>query len=206
MSKFRHLRTAMLLFASFFFFALNAQKISVSGNVVDADNNEPLIGVTVIEKGTTNGVATDFDGNFTIKVGPKSTLQLSYVGYKPLEVKVEGKTQLNIAMATATTSLDELVVIGYGVQRKSDVTGSISSISGKDVNEVPVASALQAMQGKASGVNIIQNSGAPGGNTTIKIRGTGHCERFRPAICGRWIHCRRNRPYQPGRHCQCGNI
>ena len=113
----------MLLFASFFFFALNAQKISVSGNVVDADNNEPLIGVTVIEKGTTNGVATDFDGNFTIKVGPKSTLQLSYVGYKPLEVKVEGKTQLNIAMATATTSLDELVVIGYGVQRKSDVTG-----------------------------------------------------------------------------------
>ena len=174
MSKFRHLRTAALLIASLFFVALNAQqKISVGGTIVDADSQEPLIGVTVIEKGTANGVATDFDGNFTIKVAPKATLQLSYVGYKPLEVKVDGNNKLNIAMTTASTSLDELVVIGYGVQRKSDVTGSISSISGKDVNDVPVASALQAMQGKASGVNIIQNSGAPGGNTTIKIRGTG---------------------------------
>lgn len=132
MSKFRHLRTAALLIASLFFFALNAQqKISVGGTIVDADSQEPLIGVTVIEKGTANGVATDFDGNFTIKVAPKATLQLSYVGYKPLEVKVDGNNKLNIAMTTASTSLDELVVIGYGVQRKSDVTGSISSISGK---------------------------------------------------------------------------
>ena len=129
MSKFRHLRTAALLIASLFFVALNAQqKISVGGTIVDADSQEPLIGVTVIEKGTANGVATDFDGNFTIKVAPKATLQLSYVGYKPLEVKVDGNNKLNIAMTTASTSLDELVVIGYGVQRKSDVTGSISSI------------------------------------------------------------------------------
>lgn len=121
-----------MLIASLFFVALNAQqKISVGGTIVDADSQEPLIGVTVIEKGTANGVATDFDGNFTIKVAPKATLQLSYVGYKPLEVKVDGNNKLNIAMTTASTSLDELVVIGYGVQRKSDVTGSISSISGK---------------------------------------------------------------------------
>ena len=104
MSKFRHLRTAALLIASLFFVALNAQqKISVGGTIVDADSQEPLIGVTVIEKGTANGVATDFDGNFTIKVAPKATLQLSYVGYKPLEVKVDGNNKLNIAMTTAST-------------------------------------------------------------------------------------------------------
>ena len=162
-----------MLITSLFIFALNAQqKIAVDGQVIDADSQEPLIGVTVIEKGTGNGVATDFDGNFNIKVAPKATLQLSYVGYKALEVKLDGKNKLRLTMTPTTTSLDELVVIGYGVQRKSDITGSISSISGKEVNDVPVASALQAMQGKASGVNIVQHSGAPGGDTTSKIRGT----------------------------------
>ena len=110
--------------------ASKAQDITVNGTVVSATDSEPLIGASVVSsvKGT-NGTTTDFDGNFTIKVAPKATLQLSYVGYKPLEVKVDGNNKLNIAMTTASTSLDELVVIGYGVQRKSDVTGSISSIS-----------------------------------------------------------------------------
>lgn len=100
-------------------------------------------------------------------------LVVSYVGYKTQEVPVNGRTTINIEMSSNASALDEVIVIGYGVQRKSDVTGSISSVSGKEINNVPVSSALQALQGKASGVNIIQNSGAPGGATTIKIRGTG---------------------------------
>ncbi len=154
-------------------FGLSAQDITVTGQVVDQADNEPLIGATVIAKGTSHGAATDIDGKFSIVVPSKSTLVFSSIGYTPQEVAVNGRTHIDVAMSSTTTDLDEVVVIGYGVQRKSDITGSISSISGKEINDVPVASALQALQGKASGVNIIQNSGSPGGATTIKIRGTG---------------------------------
>ena len=153
---------------------LAAQNITVSGTVMDTAENEPMIGATVMQKGSkANGVATDIDGKYTITVPSNATLVFSSVGYEPVEVKVDGRKTIDVDMKQTTTALDEVVVIGYGVQRKSDITGSISSVSGKDVNDVPVSSALQALQGKASGVNIIQNSGAPGGATTIKIRGTG---------------------------------
>lgn len=173
MSNFKYLRATLLLIASIFSIAIYAQKNTVSGNVSDNATNEPLIGVSIMEKGTTNGVATDFDGNFVIQVSPNATLVFSYVGYEPQEVKVANRKNLTVTMTSTSTDLEELVVIGYGVQRKSDITGSISSIAGKDVNDTPVGSALQALQGKASGVNIIQNTGQPGSNTTIKIRGTG---------------------------------
>lgn len=156
-------------------FGLNAavQTITVTGNVMDPKENEPLIGASVTQKGTSNGVVTDVEGNFTINVPSDAVLMVTYVGYTAQEIKVNGRTNINIEMLTNAELLDDFVVIGYGVQRKSDVTGSISSVSGKELNNVPVSSALQALQGKASGVNIIQNSGAPGGATTIKIRGTG---------------------------------
>lgn len=173
MSKSNILRTTVLLIISFLSFTVYGQNISVSGVVIDGSNDETLIGATVMEKGTSNGVATDIDGRFTISVKPDATLTFSAVGYQPQEVKVAGQKELTVVMSQSATALDELVVIGYGVQRKSDVTGSISSISGKDINDVPVSSALQALQGKAAGVNIIQNTGAPGSATTIKIRGTG---------------------------------
>lgn len=150
-----------------------AQKITVKGNVTDGQTHETLIGLTVKEKGTTNGVITDFDGNYTIQVEKSATLEFSYIGYKNQSVAVGGRTTINVAMQPEASALDELVVIGYGVQKKSDITGSISSIAGKDVNNAPVSSALQAIQGRATGVNVIQNSGAPGGGTTIKVRGTG---------------------------------
>lgn len=152
---------------------LFAQKTAVKGVVLDADSQEPLIGVSVMEKGTANGTMTDMDGRFNIGVGPSATLVFSYVGYLNREVEVKSKTEIVVNMESTSVALDEMVVIGYGVQRKSDITGSISSVSGKDINDVPVSSALQALQGKAAGVNIIQNTGAPGSNTTIKIRGTG---------------------------------
>ncbi len=155
-------------------FTLGAQTITVTGTVNDPAEGEPIIGATVMQKGSkSNGVATDIDGNYTITVPANATLVFSALSYEPQEVAVNGQKTINVDMKAAATALDEVVVIGYGVQRKSDITGSISSVSGKDVNNVPVSSALQALQGKASGVNIIQNSGAPGGATTIKIRGTG---------------------------------
>jgi len=160
---------AMLLVA----FTAFAQSIKVTGTVTDAQSKETLLGVTVMQKGTSNGVITDMDGIFTISVPATSTLTFTYMGYTKKEVKVDGRKNINVEMEDDTKSLDELVVIGYGIQKKSDVTGSISSIGGKDINSQPVSSALQALQGRAAGVNIVQNTGAPGSGTTIKIRGTG---------------------------------
>ncbi len=147
--------------------------VSISGTVLDSKTREPLIGASVVEKGTSKGLITDMDGKFLLTTAPDATLVISYMSYKTTEVSVKGKQVLTILLDEDNQLLDEVVVIGYGVQKKSDVTGAISSIAGKDINDVPVSSALQAIQGKATGVNIIQNSGSPGGKTTIKIRGTG---------------------------------
>lgn len=150
-----------------------AQQPSVSGVVTDKETGEPLIGVTVRISGQTSGTVTDLDGRYTVHASQNATLDFTYMGYKKLTVAVGGRRQIDVQMQSDTQVLDELVVIGYGVQKKSDITGSISSVAGKDINDMPVSSALQALQGRAAGVNIIQNTGAPGGKTTIKIRGTG---------------------------------
>ncbi len=163
---------ASLLFAIIAIDA-TAEDITVSGTIFDPKEGEPVIGASVVVKGTKTGVFSDIYGNYTIKAPANGTLTFSGVGYKTITEKVNGRSMINVNMSSDSQDLDELVVVGYGVQRKSDVTGSISSVSGKEVSTVPTSSVLQALQGKASGVNIIQNSGAPGGATTIKIRGTG---------------------------------
>lgn len=174
MIKNKFSRIAIFFIAIFYSMASHGQTtFSVYGTVLDSKTEEPLIGVSVQEKGTSNGTITDIDGKFSLQIAPEATLILSYLSYETQEVNVEGKQNLMILLKEHSELLDEVVVIGYGVQRKSDVTGSISSISAKEINNVPVPSALQALQGKASGVNIIQNTGAPGSQTTIKIRGTG---------------------------------
>ena len=150
-----------------------AQQLSVSGVVTDKDTGEPLIGVTVRVAGQTGGTITDLDGRYTVSADQNATLEFTYMGYKKLSERIGGRRQINVQLQSDTQVLDELVVIGYGVQKKSDITGSIASVAGKDINDMPVSSALQALQGRAAGVNIIQNTGAPGGKTTIKIRGTG---------------------------------
>lgn len=148
--------------------------LSRSGTVSDAKSKELLIGVSVQEKGTSNGTVTDPEGRFTLRTTSEAILVFSYLGYDTKEVEVTGNDRsLSVLLDEKSELLDEVVVIGYGVQRKSDVTGSISSVSSREINNVPVSSALQALQGKAAGVNIIQNTGAPGSRTTIKIRGTG---------------------------------
>lgn len=148
--------------------------IAISGNVLDSKTQEPLIGVTVIQKGKTNGTITDFNGKFSIQATSNDAiLILSYMGYISQEVAIKDSKSLTILLEEKSQALSEVVVIGYGVQKKSDITGSISSVAGKDINNVPVSSALQALQGKAAGVSIVQNTGAPGSKSTIKIRGTG---------------------------------
>ena len=147
---------------------------TVTGKLIDRTTGYELIGATVLEENTSNGTITDVDGNFKITVSPNATLSFSYIGYKPETRKInQSYSNLIIQLTDDANDLDEVIVVGYSVQKKSDITGAISSVSGKDINNIPVSSALQALQGKAAGVQILQNTGAPGASTTIKIRGTG---------------------------------
>lgn len=116
----------------FVFIGVSAQTKTLTGTVKDA-NQEPLIGVSIVEKGTSNGTITDLDGNFSIKVNPKSSLVFSYVGYAPQTIVVGSQDHINVVMREDNKELEELVVVGYGVQKKSDVTGSISSVSANDI-------------------------------------------------------------------------
>lgn len=160
---------------SFFFCVIVAAQapIIVTGVIVDSKTGEPLIGAAILEKGTENGVTTNLDGEFSIRIRQGAVLAVSFLGYNPQEITTGTNRNLQIKLVEKTRELDEVVVIGYGVQKKSDITGSISSVAGKDISSLPVSSSVQALQGKAAGVQIVQNTGAPGAKTTIKIRGTG---------------------------------
>ena len=143
----------------------------VSGTVVDA-NGEPVIGASILVKGTSKGTVTDFDGNYNIPSVPQNaTLVFSYVGFRTQSVAVTGKSQINVTLEEDKQLLDEVVVVGYGVQRKSDVTGALTRVGEKELNAKPVANAFEALQGKAAGVDIT-SSERPGTVGSIKIRGT----------------------------------
>lgn len=144
----------------------NAQSLK---GTVSADG-QPLPGVTVLVKGTTQGTSTDFDGNYTIKANASNTLVFSYVGYSKKEILVGNQTTISISLEE-DNALDEVVIIGYGSQRKSDLTGSVASVGSEDLVAVPVARVDQALQGRASGVQVTQTSGAPGAGTVIRVRG-----------------------------------
>ena len=145
---------------------------NVSGVIVDT-NGEPVIGASVLVKGTTNGTITDMDGKFTINDVPEnSTLDISYIGYKTMTLKATDKNLSRLVLHEDTEVLDEVVVVGYGVQRKRDVTTSISSMKASEL-AVPVSSVDQAIVGKMTGVQVTQPSGMPGGGFTIKVRGSG---------------------------------
>ncbi|GIZ09490.1 SusC/RagA family TonB-linked outer membrane protein [Flavobacterium sp. UMI-01] len=144
----------------------NAQ--SISGTVM-ADG-QPLPGATVLIKGTTQATSSDMDGKFLINATAQNVLVFSYIGYASKEIPVGNKKQINVVLEQ-DNKLDEVVIIGYGTQRKSDLTGSVSSVSAKDIRAVPVSRVDQALQGRASGVQVTQNSGAPGAATSIRVRG-----------------------------------
>ncbi|MDO8927675.1 MAG: TonB-dependent receptor plug domain-containing protein, partial [Bacteroidota bacterium] len=147
------------------------QQKSVSGKVTDS-SGEGLPGVSVVVKGTTNGTITNGNGNYSLSNVPENAiLQFSFVGMKGQEMAVAGMTTINVTMEEDAIGIDEVVAIGYGTVRKSDLTGSVSSVSSNDIKKQPVTNLGQAIQGKAPGVMISNNSGAPGSNLKIRIRG-----------------------------------
>ncbi|UJH68562.1 TonB-dependent receptor [Allomuricauda sp. SCSIO 65647] len=147
------------------------QEREISGTVTDA-NGTPLPGASIVEKGTTNGTESDFDGNFSIIVTDENAvLVISYIGFTSQEITVSGQSNFNIILQESTAALDEIVVIGYGTQLKSDLTGSISSLRTDDFNPGANVSVDQLLQGRAAGVQISQASSAPGGGLSIRIRG-----------------------------------
>ncbi len=151
---------------------------TISGTVTDAGNGEPLIGATIVVKGTTTGTLTDLQGEYSIQVeGPASVLQFSFVGYESAEVTVGEQTSISISLSESATELEDVVVIGYGTVKKDDLTGSVAVVSAEDLNRTPAATFQNALQGRATGVLVSQNSGRPGAGTSIRIRGVGSINR-----------------------------
>jgi TonB-linked SusC/RagA family outer membrane protein len=146
---------------------------TIEGTVVDKADNSPLIGVSVYEKGTTIGTVTDFNGNYSLSVsGPESVLVFSFVGYAPVEQVVGTAKTFNVSLGADTENLGEVVVVGYGARKKSDVTGSVSSVKASELTSFPVLDAAQAIQGRAAGVVVQSNNGGePGAPISITIRG-----------------------------------
>ncbi|MGH2643761.1 MAG: SusC/RagA family TonB-linked outer membrane protein, partial [Chitinophagaceae bacterium] len=145
----------------------------VHGTVIDVVTRHPLIGVTVQVKGTSIGTTTDQNGEFALSVPDNAVLMFSYVGYQQKEVAVNGRTEINVTMEASVSSLNQLVVVGYGTQKKVDLTGAVSVINSNDIKNIPVGGASYIMQGKAAGVAITEQTGAPGDAIAVRIRGVG---------------------------------
>lgn len=151
---------------------LYAQEASVKGVVLD-ETDTPLIGATIQVKGTSTGAITDIDGNFTLKTKKGNTLAISYIGYKTQEIKYTGQSSINIKMVSDNQSLEEVVVVGYGAMKRSDLTGSVSSVSMKDIEGFQSSSIAGALGGQVAGVQITSTDGTPGAGFSINIRGVG---------------------------------
>lgn len=169
------IRPRMYLALGLFLFALQAgwSQRTVSGTVFDADTNDPLIGASVLVEGTTTGTISDIDGNFSLEVPEGATeLAISYTGYQPKIVPIEGVSNVVVSL-TSGAVLDEVVVIGYGTQKRADVTGAIARFDAEKLEERPIARVDQALVGQLAGVRVQQTSGLPGAGFRIQIRGTG---------------------------------
>ncbi|RJE74596.1 TonB-dependent receptor [Reichenbachiella sp. MSK19-1] len=150
-----------------------AQDVKISGKVVEEGSGEPLPGVSILVKGTATGVVTDFDGAYSISVPADATLIYSFIGYLKQEVSVNGRSVVDVSLPLDVQALEEVVVVGYGaVQRKEAVTGSVASIGGDEMREVPSANITDALQGRLPGVDMTQTSSRPGATMQIRIRGT----------------------------------
>jgi TonB-linked SusC/RagA family outer membrane protein len=162
-----------LLFLLCLCYTVAAGQITVAGTVTDP-NGEPLIGANVLIKGTAIGTATNFDGQYSLTLNSAlDTLVFSYTGFIPQTVPVQNRSVLDVTLAVESQVLDEIVVVGYGVQRKSDLTGSISTVKGDALQRIPTSNVEQSLQGKVAGVLVTPNSGEPGAGAIVRIRGTG---------------------------------
>ena len=169
MEKVKSIRLLTLFLLTIMCLPTWAQELmNVSGRVVD-DTQEPMIGVSVVEKGTTNGAVTDLDGVFKLRAHKGATLVISYIGYATQEVKAG--QNLKIVIKEDSKILDDVVVVGYGIQKKSSVTGAISQVKAEDIENRTITDAKQALQGKTAGVQIVSSSAAPGSSPTVRIRG-----------------------------------
>ncbi len=163
-------RSALLLAFLLFVGSISAQTVKVS---VKDSQGEAVIGASVIEQGTRNGGVTDFDGNFTINLSADKPIVISYIGMKTKTVNAKGKTEVNVVLEEDATTLNDVVVIGYGTMRKKDLTGSVATVNSEVLQAVPVASATEALAGKMAGVNITTSEGSPDADVKIRVRGGG---------------------------------
>ncbi|MCE7055008.1 TonB-dependent receptor [Algoriphagus sp. AGSA1] len=154
-------------------FSLFAQGTDIRGVVKDGETGEPLIGVSVLVKGTSKGVITDMDGVYSIQdIAPDDVLFFSYLGYTTQEISVGNRSELDVTLVSSASDLDEVVIVGYGVQEKRNLTGSIVSVGSEEVRKTNVQDPVSLLQGRAAGVQVTSNSGAPGGGMSINIRGS----------------------------------
>lgn len=165
-------KTVLLLINFFLFQFAYSQNMQVNGNI-KSEEGETLPGVTVLVKGTNIGTISDFDGNFSINIAKGQTLVFSYIGFKTIEKVIKTEAILNILMESDAQMLDEVVAIGYGTMKKSDLTGSIASVAASDLQKTPASGLDQALQGRAAGVTVNANSGQPGAAAEVRIRGIG---------------------------------
>ncbi len=170
--KLMNLRAMLTMLLLALVWSVSAQTVTITGTVTD-ETGEPIIGASVLEKGTKIGASTDIDGNFSLNISGKHPLVVSYVGMTPQEVNVAGKSRIDIVLKENSVVLDDVVVIGYGTARKKDLTGSVSSISSKAIENVPVVNVAEAMSGKLAGVNVTTSEGSPDAEINIRVRGGG---------------------------------
>ncbi|MCB0494703.1 MAG: TonB-dependent receptor [Cyclobacteriaceae bacterium] len=161
-----------VLFISFAMSA-RAQGQRVSGTVVDSETGESLIGVTIVEVGTSNGTVTDIDGKYTIMVSSNASLSVSFVGFLTQTISVGAKTEINFSLVPDVKALDEIVVIGYGTAKRSELTGSVASVSSDDLKNIPVSSVTESLTGRLAGVNVTSTEGSPDAEINIRVRGGG---------------------------------
>ena len=168
----KNMRALLLMLLAMISISISAQTVNLTGNVKD-QTGEPVIGASVLEKGTTNGTITDLDGNYTLRVANNAILVFSYIGMRNQEVNVSGRPTIDVTLQDDTQALEEVVVIGYGTARKKDLTGAVSTIRGEELAEIPVTSAAQALTGRLAGVQITTADGSPDAEMIIRVRGGG---------------------------------
>ncbi|HHP7240644.1 MAG TPA: SusC/RagA family TonB-linked outer membrane protein [Cyclobacteriaceae bacterium] len=167
---------SVCILALFMVIPLSAQDNVITGKVVDAENGEPLVGVSILITGTAQGSITDVDGNYRVTVpDDANSLTFSYVGYLPQRVQINGRSIIDVDLQLDVEELEEVVVVGYGTQRRRDVTSAISTIEAKDISKTPAPQAMQSLQGRVAGVQIV-SQGAPGQGPTVRVRGIGSFE------------------------------
>lgn len=161
------------LFHSLLCTAAWAQETRVSGRVTDAEDNSPLPGVNIVVQGTTKGTTTDAEGNYSINLNADEvTLTFSFIGFKTQTIEVSSRALIDVSLSTDATALDEVVVVGYGVQREKDLTSAIATVKAEEIAKTPSGQAMQALQGKVPGLQVV-SAGAPGASPTIRVRGVG---------------------------------